>query len=239
MKVLVIDVGGTHVKILMTGRRDRREMPSGPRMTAAQMATGVKQLAGDWKYDVVSMGYPGPVLRDRPVAEPQNLGSGWVAFDFARAFACPIRIINDAAMQALGAYRGGKMLFLGLGTGLGSALVVDGMVEGMELGHLPYRKKTYEHYVGLRGLEKFGRKKWRSYVTDVIQRLVTALEPDDVVIGGGNAALLKQLPARARFGGNADAFAGGLRMWAPKRPRKSPARTGRGSRRRAKSGRRS
>lgn len=239
MKVLVIDVGGMHVKILATGRRDRREMPSGPTMTAAQMASGVKQLAGDWKYDVVSMGYPGPVLRDRPVAEPQNLGSGWVAFDFARAFACPIRIINDAAMQALGAYRGGKMLFLGLGTGLGSALVVDGMVEGMELGHLPYRKKTYEHYVGLRGLEKFGKKKWRDYVTDVIQRLVTALEPDDVVIGGGNAALLKQLPARARLGGNADAFTGGFRMWAPKRPRKNPARTGRGSRRRTKSERRS
>jgi len=182
-------------------------------MTAKQMAAGVKKLAVDWQYDVVAMGYPGPVMRDRTVAEPHNLAPGWVSFDYARAFGCPVKIINDAAMQALGAYRGGKMLFLGLGTGLGSAMVVEGLVEAMELGHLPYRKKTYEDYVGLRGLRRFGKKKWRAYVNDVVERLVAALEPEDVVIGGGNAALLKQLPAGARRGNNADAFAGGFRLW--------------------------
>ncbi len=233
MKVLVIDVGGTHVKILATKQRDHREMRSGPEMTAEQMVAGVKQLAGDWKYDVVAMGYPGPVLRDRPVAEPHNLAPGWVAVDYPRAFARPVKIINDAAMQALGAYRGGKMLFLGLGTGLGSAMVVEGIVEGMELGHLPYRKKTFEHYVGARGLKKFGKKKWRKYVEDVVARLVAALEPRDVVIGGGNAALLKRLPARARLGGNEDAFTGGFRLWAPEHERKSPARAARRPRRRA------
>lgn len=238
MKVLVIDVGGTHVKILATGRRDRREIPSGPGMTARQMVAGVKQLAGDWKYDVVAMGYPGPVLRDRPVAEPYNLAPGWVAFDYPRAFARPVKIVNDAAMQALGAYRGGKMLFLGLGTGLGSAMVVDGIVEPMELGHLPYRKKTYEDYVGLRGLKKFGKKKWRKYVTDVVERLTAALEPRDVVIGGGNAALLKRRPARARLGGNEDAFTGGFRLWAPVRLRKNPARATARPRRRATKARR-
>jgi polyphosphate glucokinase len=223
-KVLVIDVGGTHVKILATGQPSARQFTSGPTLTATQMAQGVKALAADWKYDVVAVGYPGPVLRDRPVAEPHNLGQGWVSFDYAQAFGCPVKIINDAAMQALGAYRGGKMLFLGLGTGLGSAMVVDGIVEAMELGHLPYRKKTYEDYVGLRGLEKFGKKKWRKFVDDVVERLVAALEPEDVVIGGGNAALLKQLPAGARRGANADAFVGGFRLWKPDRLRREPTK---------------
>jgi len=236
-KVLVIDVGGTHVKILATGQRSARQFPSGPTLTATQMAQGVKALAADWKYDVIAIGYPGPVLRDRPVAEPHNLGHGWVSFDYARAFGCPVKIINDAAMQALGTYRGGKMLFLGLGTGLGSAMVVDGIVEAMELGHLPYRKATYEDYVGLRGLKKFRKKKWRKLVDDVVERLVAALEPEDVVIGGGNAALLKQLPAGARRGDNADAFVGGFRLWKLDRLRrestKAPRSRGRSRKARA------
>jgi len=213
MKVLAVDVGGTHVKILAMGERDRREIPSGPAMTAEAMASGVRRLAAGWEYDRVTVGYPGPVLRNRPVAEPHNLGPGWVGFDFAAAFGAPVIVMNDAAMQALGSYRGGKMLFLGFGTGLGSTLIVDGIVEPMELGHLPYRKKTYEDYVGLRGLERLGRKKWRAHVVDVIERLVAALEPDDVVLGGGNAKLLKTVPPGCRPGDNANAFVGGFRAW--------------------------
>src|SRR5438270_8474965 len=148
VKVLVVDVGGTHVKILAAGQKDHREFPSGPTLTARQMVAGVKALTGSWKYDVVSMGYPGPVLHGRPIADPHNLGPGWVGFDYRAAFGRPIKIINDAAIQALGGYKGGKMLFLGLGTGLGSTMIVDGIVEPMELGHLPYRKATYEDYVG-------------------------------------------------------------------------------------------
>jgi polyphosphate glucokinase len=213
----VIDVGGTHVKLLATGQREARHFSSGPSLTAPQMVAGVKETVRDWKYDAVTIGYPGPVVHNRPVAEPHNLAPGWVSFDYARAFRRPVKIINDAAMQALGAYRGGKMLFLGLGTGLGSAMIVEGIVEPMELGHLPYRKKTYEDYVGLRGLKKFGEKKWRRYVDDAVVRLVAALEPEDLVIGGGNAALLEQLPAGARRGDNADAFAGGFRLWEPRK----------------------
>ena len=198
MRVLAIDVGGTHVKILATGEREPREFPSGPTLTARAMVTRVKRLAGDWKYDVVAVGYPGPVLRDRPVAEPHNLGRGWVGFDFRAAFKRPVRLMNDAAMQALGSYEGGKMLFLGLGTGLGSALIVDSIVEPMELGHLPYRKATYEDYVGRRALEKMGKKKWRRNVRDVVERLTAALEPDDVVLGGGNVRNLKELPPGCR-----------------------------------------
>ncbi|HEY6292265.1 MAG TPA: ROK family protein [Terriglobia bacterium] len=213
MNVLAVDVGGTHVKILATGQKTRREFTSGPTLTAKQMVSGVKKLAGDWRYDVVSMGYPGPVLRNRPVAEPHNLAPGWVGFDFERAFGRPVKVINDAAMQALGGYKGGKLLFLGLGTGLGSAMVVDGVVEPMELGHLPYKKGTYEDYVGLRGLEKCGKKKWRVHVADVVARLISALEPDDVVIGGGNAKILKDLPPGCRAGDNSNAFLGGFRLW--------------------------
>ena len=174
MKVLVIDVGGTHVKILATGQREHRQFVSGPTLTAEQMVTGVKALAGRWKYDVVSMGYPGPVLNGRPVAEPHNLGRGWIGFDYCAAFGCPIKIVNDAALQALGSYKGGKMLFLGLGTGLGSTLIVDGIVAPMELGHLPYRKATFEDYVGSRGLMRYGKKQWRKYVADVVARLSAA-----------------------------------------------------------------
>ena len=213
MNALVVDVGGTHVKILATGQDKPRRFPSGPSLTAEQMVAAVKDLAGEWTYDVVSIGYPGPVLQGRPVAEPRNLGPGWVGFDYQAAFGRPVKLVNDAAMQALGSYQGGKMLFLGLGTGLGSTLVVDGIVEPMELGHLPYRKSTYEDYVGIRGLEQRGKKKWRLYVADVVARLTAALEPDDVVLGGGNINKLKQLPPGCRAGDNANAFLGGLRLW--------------------------
>ena len=216
MKVLAIDIGGTHVKILATGQKVRREFESGPKLTPKLMVAGVKKLAPDWEYDVVAMGYPGLVLRNRPVAEPYNLGPGWVGFDFAAAFKCPVKVINDAAMQALGSYRRGSLLFLGLGTGLGTTMVVDGIVEPMELGHLSYKKATYEDYVGIRGLKKYGKKKWRKLVTDVEKRLIAALEPDDVVLGGGNVKLFKKLPKGCRAGDNANAFLGGFRLWAGK-----------------------
>ena len=213
MNVLVVDVGGTHVKLIATGQSEPRKFVSGPTLAAQRMVAGVKELAGDWTYDVVAIGYPGPVLHCRPVAEPHNLVPGWVGFDYQAAFGCPVRIINDAAMQALGSYQGGKMLFLGLGTGLGSTMIVGGMVQPMELGHLPYRKGTYEDYVGMRGLERVGKKKWRRYVADVVTRLIAALQPDDVVLGGGNVKKLKELPPGCRVGDNANAFLGGFRLW--------------------------
>jgi len=227
VNVLVIDVGGNHVKILATGQKQSREFPSGPTLTAKQMVAGVKKLAGDWKYDAVSIGYPGPVIRNRPLAEPHNLGRGWMGYDSKAAFKRPVKVVNDAAMQALGSYRRGKLLFLGLGTGLGSTLIADGIVEPMELGHLPYKKGTYEDYVGMRGLQKRGKKKWRRNVADVVTRLVTALEPDDVVIGGGNVKKLKQLPKGCRIGDNANAFRGGFRLWekADQRRTSIPAKT--------------
>jgi len=213
MNVLVIDIGGTHVKVLATGQDAHREFDSGPALTPKRMVSEVRKLAADWEYDAVSIGYPGPVLRNRPVSEPWNLGKRWVGFNFEAAFKRPVKLLNDAAMQALGSYKLGKMLFLGLGTGLGSALIVDGIVEPMELGHLPYKKATFEDYVGIRGLEKHGKKKWRSYVADVVKRLVAAIEPDEVVLGGGNVKKLKELPAGCRVGDNANAFLGGIRVW--------------------------
>lgn len=213
MDVLVVDIGGTHVKILATGQDQAREFPSGPKLTPKQMVTGVKKLARDWKYGAVSIGYPGPVLRNRPITQPYNLGSGWAGFDFERSFKLPVKVINDAAMQALGSYKSGKMLFLGLGTGLGSAMVVDGIVEPMELGHLPYRKRTFEDYIGVAGRKRLGQKKWEQAVKDVVARLIAALEPEDVVLGGGNVNNLKKLPPRCRAGDNLNAFVGGFRLW--------------------------
>jgi polyphosphate glucokinase len=217
-KVLVVDVGGTSVKILATGQTERRSFPSGPTLTPRRMVSGVKKLARGWAYDMISIGYPGTVLHGRPIAEPHNLGRGWVGFDFAEAFGHPVKIVNDAAMQALGSYKSGKMLFLGLGTGLGSTMIVDNIVEPVELGHLPYKKATYEDYVGRIGLERHGKKKWRRYVADVVARLIAALEPDETVIGGGNAKKLHALPPHSRACDNSNAFRGGFRLWGKEHP---------------------
>ena len=216
MRVLVIDVGGTHVKVLATGHRKRVEIPSGPKMTAAKMAAAVRQATAGWMYDAVSIGYPGPAVHGHPFSEPHNLGPGWVGFDFKKAFGGrPVKLINDAAMQALGGYKGRRMLFLGLGTGLGSALIVDGVLEPMELAHLPYKKgRTYEDYLGLAGLKRLGKRKWCRHVNKVVKLLKTALEADYVVLGGGNAELLRRLPTGACRGDNANAFRGGYRLWA-------------------------
>lgn len=215
----MIDIGGTSVKILATGQTEARKAPSGPDMTPQHMVSEVKRLAGDWKYDVVSIGYPGRVLRGRPVAEPRNLGKGWMGFDFTAAFGRPTKVMNDAAIQAIGSYRGGRMLFLGLGTGLGSTLIVNNAVKPMELGHLPYKRATYETYVGRRGLQRLGKKAWRKIVTDVVARLIAMTRPDDVVLGGGNARKLKDLPPLCRLGDNANAFKGGFRLWEKKEKR--------------------
>ena len=215
MSILVTDVGGTHVKVIATGRKLPVEIPSGPKMTARKMVAEVKKATAGWKYDAVSIGFPGPVVHGHPVSEPHNLAAGWVGFDFRKAFGRPVRIVNDAAMQALGSYRGGRMLFLGLGTGLGSAVIVDGVLEPMELAHLPYKKgRTYEDYVGLAGLKRLGKRKWRRHVADVVKQLKAALQADYVVLGGGNAKLLAKLPPGARLGTNSNAFRGGYRLWA-------------------------
>ena len=227
-RVLVIDIGGTHVKLLATGYRTPVKIESGPEMTARKMVANVRKAAARWAYSRVSIGYPGPVLHGKPVSEPHNLGPGWVGFNFRKAFGRPVKLVNDAAMQAIGSYEGRRMLFLGLGTGLGSALIVDGILEPMELAHLPYKNgRTYEEYVGMRGLERLGRKKWRRAVADVVDRLKAALEADYVVIGGGNARLLKQLPDGARLGSNTNAFRGGFRLWeTPKEGKRQPIITG-------------
>jgi len=213
MKVLSIDIGGTHVKILLSGETVPRKMPSGPDFTPGQMVEDVKTLAKGWSYDVVSIGFPAPVHNNQPVAEPINLGEGWVDFGYEKAFGCPVKMINDAAMQALGSYKGGKMLFLGLGTGLGSAVVNDNAILPMELGHLPFRKKTFEDYVGLRGLEKNGKGKWKKHVFEAVELLTAAILPDYVVLGGGNVKLLKELPPACILGQNSNAFEGGFRIW--------------------------
>jgi polyphosphate glucokinase len=218
MRVLVIDVGGTHVKVLATGHRHPVKISSGKTMTPRRMVREVRKAVADWPFDVVAIGYPGAVLRGKPVSEPRNLGQGWIGFDFRKAFGRPVRVINDAAMQALGNYIGGRMLFIGLGTGLGTALIVDGVLEPMELAHLPYKKgRTYEDYVGKRGLHRLGKKKWRRAVADVLLRLKAALEVEDVVVGGGNAKLLKKLPPGMRVANNAKAFTGGYRLWRERR----------------------
>jgi len=221
MKVLVIDIGGNSVKVLVTGETDPRKFPSGPTLKPRQMVSHVMKLTEDWDYDVVSIGYPGRIRKGRPAAEPYNLGQGWTKFDFEAAFGRPVRMMNDAAMQALGSYRGGTMLFLGLGTGLGTALVADGTVVPMELGHLTYKQGTYEDYLGLKGLEKLGIRKWRAFVREVVSRFIPALDLDDVVIGGGNVNKLDKLPPGCRAGDNALAFRGGFLLWEKTGGRKS------------------
>jgi polyphosphate glucokinase len=219
-RVLAIDVGGSHVKTRVSGHRDSRQFESGQSLTPRKMVARVLKLTGDLKYDAVSIGYPGVVLHGKIITEPHNLARGWVGFDFRRAFGRPTRLMNDAAMQALGSYEGGRMLFLGLGTGLGSALVVDGVIAPMELAHLPYKNgRSYEDYVGERALRKRGAKKWRRDVADVVSQLSKALEADYVVIGGGNARKLNRLPRNARLGNNDFAFLGGFRIWRTKAPR--------------------
>jgi predicted NBD/HSP70 family sugar kinase len=215
MRILVVDVGGTHIKLLATGHKTPIKIPSGPTLTPRRMVRLVKQATAGWKFAVIAIGYPGPVLHGKPVSEPRNLGRGWVGFDFRRAFGRKVKLINDAAMQALGSYTGGRMLFLGLGTGLGSALIVDGVLEPLELAHLPYKKgRTYEDYIGAAALKRFGKKKWRREVRKVVTLLKGALQADSVVVGGGNAKFLRRLPARVRRGENSNAFVGGYRLWA-------------------------
>jgi polyphosphate glucokinase len=212
--VLAIDVGGTHVKIRSSREEEKRAAPSGPGMTAGDMVAAVKQLAQGLAFDVVSIGYPGPVLHNRPLVEPANLGKGWVGFDFAGAFGAPVKVVNDALMQAVGSYKGGRMMFLGLGTGLGAAMIADGVALPMELAHLPYKKgRTYEDYIGAAGLARRGKKKWRESVFDIVGRLKAAMEPDYVVLGGGNVELLEDLPPNCVRGGNEFAFTGGFRLW--------------------------
>jgi predicted NBD/HSP70 family sugar kinase len=226
LNVLAIDIGGTNVKLLVTGQKGVRKLPSGPTFTAPEMAKQVMEAVKDWSYDVVSIGYPGPVVQGRPLSDPVNLAPGWVNFDFRKAFGKPVKIINDAAMQAIGSYKKGRMLFLGLGTGLGSALIVDGVLQPMELAHLPYKKgKTYEEYVGKGGLKRLGKKKWQKSVFELVAQLRQALQADDVVIGGGNAKHMTDLPPGARLGSNSNAFIGGFRMWQDESVRHGIVRT--------------
>ena len=220
MNILVIDVGGSNVKVFTSDEKERRKFPSGAALTALQMVEEVRALASDWTYDVVSIGYPGKVKHERIVAEPHNLGSGWLGFDFSAAFDRPVKLINDAAMQALGNYRGGSLLFLGFGTGLGSAMIVDGTIVPMELGHLPYKRKTFEDYVGASALKRRGLRRWRDDVFDVIAKLSDALVPDEVLLGGGKVKKLDALPPGCRRGDNADAFTGGIRLWTDGMPGK-------------------
>jgi polyphosphate glucokinase len=209
-----VDVGGSHVKVMTSTKKLKREFVSGPDLSAKAMVKQVAELTEDWSYDVVSVAYPGPVVRDRPTTQPYNLGSGWKGFDFAKAFGRPTKVVNDALMQAVGSYQGGRMPFLGLGTGLGSAMIVDGALVPMELGHLPYRKdKVFEDFIGAAGLKRHGKKKWAVHVHDVVERLVAALEPEYVVLGGGNADKLGALPRKSRLGKNGNAFLGGFRLW--------------------------
>jgi polyphosphate glucokinase len=213
VKILVVDIGGTNVKMLASGHESPHKFRSGPAMTPEQMAAGVLAAAKDWDYEVVSIGFPGPVLCEQPMTEPMNLGPGWMDFNFAAAFGRPVKIINDAAMQALGNYQGGKMLFLGLGTGIGAAVIKDGILEPMEIGRIHYKKHTLEHYVGDRGRKRQGRKKWQRHVEKSVERLIQVLKPSDVVLGGGNAKKLTSLPPGTRLGDNSFAFLGGFRMW--------------------------
>jgi polyphosphate glucokinase len=213
--VLAVDVGGSHVKALTSNETERRRFKSGHSLTAEQMVDGVLEIVDGWPWDVVSVGIPAPVRGGKLIHEPLNLGGGWVGFDYEAAFGKPTKIVNDAVMQAVGSYEGGRMLFLGLGTGLGSAFIADGVIEPLELGHLPFRKKTFEDYVGERGLEKEGKKKWKEAVFETVEQLKAAMEPDEVVLGGGGVQELDELPPGCRRGANENAFLGGFRLWDP------------------------
>ena len=229
MNILTVDVGGQNVKVLASNETEPRKMPSGRSLTASTMVEGVKALTPDWTYEVVSIGYPGQVVHNMPAHEPVNLGRGWVAFDYAAALERPTKIINDAAMQAFGSYEGGRMLFIGLGTGLGTAMILEGVVEPMELGHLPYKKRlSYEDYVGRRGMSRLGKKAWRQEVLTVIDIFRAALQPEYIVLGGGNAKLMNELPPDVRLGANANAFIGGFRLWDPHISASSPSGRGLG-----------
>jgi polyphosphate glucokinase len=215
-QVLVVDVGGSSVKLLATGQRERTELPSGPQLDPHRLVADIQQATAGWDHEVVSIGYPGPVEGNRILVEPKNLGRGWAGFDFAKAFGKPVKIVNDAAMQAIGSYQGDEMLFLGLGTGLGSALITHGRLQPLELAHLSYNEgRTYEDYLGERGLEKHGEKKWRARIFEIVPALRAAFQVDYVVLGGGNARLLDELPPDTRRGGNELAFEGGFRLWNP------------------------
>jgi polyphosphate glucokinase len=213
MKVLVIDVGGTNVKILASGHAQPKRFPSGPGLTPTKMVARIKKLAANWEYAAVSIGIPGPVLLGQLILDPRNLGPGWVGFDFSGAFGVPVKLVNDAAMQALGSYKGGKMLFFGLGTGLGTALVMNGVAESREIAHLPYKNRTYEDYVGIHGRKRLGRKTWRKHVQEIVASFVKRIHADDIVLGGGEVKKLKKLPKGCRAGDNANAFLGGFRLW--------------------------
>jgi polyphosphate glucokinase len=213
MNILVIDIGGTNIKLLATGQTESQKIPSGPLMTPELMVAAVKDFTKDWQYDAISIGYPGIVKNGKITTEPHNLAPGWTKFDFEAAFKMPVRIVNDAAMQALGSYEKGTLLFLGLGTGLGTAIVAEGVVIPMELAHLSYKKSTYEDHMGIRGLKRLGKKKWQLSIEDCVSRFIAALQPDDVVIGGGNAKKLKRVPEGCRLGDNKNAFKGGFLLW--------------------------
>jgi polyphosphate glucokinase len=213
--VLAVDVGGSHVKALTSNETERRRFKSGSSLTAREMVDGVLEVVEGWQWDVVSVGIPSPVRNNKVISDPINLGKNWIDFDYEAAFGKPTKVVNDAAMQAVGSYEGGRMLFLGLGTGLGSTLIADGVIEPMELGHLPFRKKTFEDYVGERGLEKLGKKRWREAVFETVERLRSAIEPDEVVLGGGGVDELDELPPGCRRGANENAFLGGFRLWDP------------------------
>jgi predicted NBD/HSP70 family sugar kinase len=214
VRILVVDVGGNNIKLLVNGQATPHKVPSGPTLSAARMVAAVKKAMAGTRYEAVTIGFPGPVRDGHPAAEPVNLGRGWVRFDYARAFGKPVRVVNDAAMQALGSYRGGRMLFLGLGTGLGAALVLEGLLQPLEIAHLPYRNgRTYEDFLGKRGLDRMGRRRWRRLVGEIVARLHHAFQVDEVVLGGGNVKQLKALPPATRLGSNANAFTGGFRLW--------------------------
>jgi predicted NBD/HSP70 family sugar kinase len=213
MRVLVIDIGGSNVKFLASGQAEPKKFPSGPDLTPAKMVAGVKKLAANWEYEAISIGIPGPVLLGQLILDPRNLGPGWVGFDFSSAFGVPVKLVNDAAMQALGSYKGGKMLFFGLGTGLGTALVMNGVAESREIAHLPYKKRTYEDYIGIHGRKRLGRKKWQKHVEQIVAMFIDRIHVDDIVLGGGEVKSLKKLPNRCRAGDNANAFLGGFRLW--------------------------